>query len=198
MPYNKLSPGSTPKSSTFLKPFKFIQRQFFSPATSAITAKEVPKWKWSLREFHTWLVEYMVEKGRADRGEVVDIALRYYDRLEGEMYYLSKGKRQDILGHDMGKLIHKRLQKIKFRDGTTPAVAMDEEGNVRWIDFTHLTNASFHYIARASSYKIVFMFFSAKGTQRALRGKDFVHNIIIKSILIKLNINYISLFLFKI
>ena len=139
-----------------------------------------------------------MEKGGADRGEAAEIALRYHDGLEGEMYYLSKREWQDILGHDMGKLVHKRLQKIRYRDGTTPAVAMDEEGNVRWIDFTHLTNASFHCIARASSYKIVFMFFSAKGTQRALRGKDFVHNIIIKRILIKLNINYISLFLFKI
>ena len=47
------------------------------------------------------------------------------------MYYLSKSKWQDILGYDMGKLVHKRLQKIRYRDGTTPAVAMDGEGNVR-------------------------------------------------------------------
>jgi uncharacterized protein YydD (DUF2326 family) len=73
----------------------------------------------------------MVEKGGADRGVAVEIALHYHDGLEGEMYYLSKKKWQDVLGHDMGNLVHKRLQKIKFRDGTRPAVAMDEEGNVR-------------------------------------------------------------------
>ena len=72
-----------------------------------------------------------MEKGGADRGEAAEIALRYHDGLEGEMYYLSKREWQDILGHDMGKLVHKRLQKIRYRDGTTPAVAMDEEGNVR-------------------------------------------------------------------
>jgi hypothetical protein len=73
----------------------------------------------------------MAEKGSADRGEAVEIALRYHDGLKGEMYYLSKSKWQDILGHDMGKLVHKRLQKIRYCDGTTPAVAMDDEGNVR-------------------------------------------------------------------
>jgi hypothetical protein len=131
MSYKKLSAGSAPKSSTLLKPFKFIQRRFFSPPTGGITAKDAPQWRWSLHEFHTWLAEYMVEKGGADRGEATQIALRYHDGLEGEMYYLSQRKWQDILGYDMGKLVHKRLQKIRYRDGTTPAVAMDEEGNVR-------------------------------------------------------------------
>jgi hypothetical protein len=131
MPYHELSSGSTLKSSTLLKPFKFIQRRLFPLPTGAITAKDFPKWRWSLHDFQTWLVEYMVVKGGAGRGEATELALRYHDGLEGEMYYLSKSKWQDILGHDTGKLVYKRLQKIKSRGGTTPAVVMDDEGNVR-------------------------------------------------------------------
>jgi hypothetical protein len=123
--------GSTPKSCPLLKPFRFIQRRLFPPPTGEITAKDVPQWRWKQQEFRTWLVEYMVKKGRADRSEAVEMALRYHDRDKGEMYYLSKSKWQEILGQDMGKLIFKRLQKVERRVGTTPMVIMDDEGIVR-------------------------------------------------------------------
>jgi hypothetical protein len=131
MSYTKLSMGSTPKSCPLLKPFKFIQRRLFPPPISAVTAKDVPQWRWSQHEFQTWLVEYMVKKGGADRGEAVEIALRYHDRDQGEMYYLSQIKWQEILGRDMGKLIYKGLQKVERRAGTTPMLIMDEEGDVK-------------------------------------------------------------------
>jgi hypothetical protein len=124
--YNKLQSDEHP--NTLRRIFDWVDRWIFwnlTPATVApglITAKSVPQWSWNMLQSRAWLVEFIVKNG-GDRGEAVDIADQFFGSGIG-LYCTSEKEWQETIGYKWGRLVYKRLSKVRWMPGAVPKAMM--------------------------------------------------------------------------
>jgi hypothetical protein len=105
----------------------WIERWIFLNITAAtaapglITAKSVPQ-RWNMLQSRAWLVRFIVKNGE-DRGEAVDIADRFF-RGTISLFRQFEREWQENIGHKWGRLVYKRLSKVRWMPGAIPKAVM--------------------------------------------------------------------------